>query len=323
MRRRDLVGAIGLAAVWPAAVLAQQPAKVLRVGSASAVPRTFSFTAAFEARMAELGHREGVNFLFDFIQVASVDSYLAAYRGMAVRGVDIFLAGGNESAIRAARAAAPQAPVVFVAIDYDPLAGGWVASLARPGGLATGLFLQQIELTIKRLDLLKVAFPQTISAIMFWDKVSAEQWQTAQGAAAGLGLQLTGVELRDPPYDYEAALSQAPPAARETLIVAASPFFNNDRARLAELALRHRLVSVFPYREHVDRGGLFSYGASLASMSRRAADYVDRIARGAKPADLPVEQPTVFELVINLDTARKIGLEIPVSLLARADEVIE
>ena len=161
------------------------------------------------------------------------------------------------------------------------------------------------------------------AATMFWDRLSADQWQAAQSAAATLGLRLSGIELREPPYDYERALREAPPDHRGMIIVATSPFFFRDRARIADLAFRHRIASMFVFREWVEAGGLLSYGPSLIAQFVRVAEFVDRIARGAKPADLPIEQPTKFELVVNLKTARAIGITIPPSLLAQANEVIE
>ena len=211
----------------------------------------------------------------------------------------------------------------MIAIDYDPLALGYVMSLARPGGNITGLFLQQIELAAKRVQLMKDAFPDRQAATMFWDAASADQWQATQDAAATLGLRVAGIELREPPYDYERAFAQSPPDHRNELLVMTSAFFYLDRARLAELVLRHRVVSMFGTREWVDAGGLVSYGASLPRLYRRAAEFVDRLARGAKPSDLPVEQPTTFELIVNLKTAKAIGVTVPTSLLLRADEVIE
>ena len=158
---------------------------------------------------------------------------------------------------------------------------------------------------------------------MFWDQLSADQWQAAQNAATTVGLRLFGIELRAPPYDYERALLDAPPDHRGMLIVATSPFFFRDRAQIADFAFRQRIASVFVFREWVDAGGLLSYGPSLAAQFMRVAEFVDRIAHGAKPADLPIEQPTKFELVINLKTAKAIGIAPSTAILLRADEVIE
>jgi ABC-type uncharacterized transport system substrate-binding protein len=214
-------------------------------------------------------------------------------------------------------------PIVMVAIDYDPIALGFAKSLARPSGNITGLFLQQIELTTKRLEILKSAFPDTQAVTVFYDRTAIDQWQAAQSVAATLGLRLAGVDLGEPPFDYDKALAQAPPDYRGNVFVVASGFFLRDRERLADFALRNRVVSMFWSREPVDAGGLMSYGPSLTVMYRRAAEYVDRIARGARPADLPIEQPTKFELVINLRTAKALGITISPNLMVQADETIE
>ncbi len=175
----------------------------------------------------------------------------------------------------------------MVAVDYDPLARGYVTNLARPTGNLTGIFFQQIELTAKRLQLVKEAFPEVQAVTVFWDRISADQWWAAQSAAAEVGLRLVGIEFREQPYDYERAAAQVPSEGGRVLIVLTSPVFAvPDRARLPEFALRHRLASMFSLREFVNVGGFMSYGASFTAMFRRAAEYVDRIARGAKPADL-------------------------------------
>jgi putative ABC transport system substrate-binding protein len=176
---------------------------------------------------------------------------------------------------------------------------------------------------MKRLQVVKDAFKEMRAATVFWDRISADQWSAARDASTKLGLRLAGIELRGQPYDYDRALAQAGPDYRKYLFVLASPFFFRDRARLADLALQNRIISVFGFREWVDAGGLLSYGPSIVGMYRRAADYVGRIAKGAKPADLPIEQPTKFEFVINLKTAHAIGVDLPPSVLLRADEVIE
>jgi ABC-type uncharacterized transport system substrate-binding protein len=212
----------------------------------------------------------------------------------------------------------------MVAIDFDPFARGYVKSLARPGGNITGVFFQQPDLAVKRAQLLRDAFPALPGATVFWDQVSADQWQTLKKAAEGtLDMHLSGIEFHERPFDYEQALERAAPEDRAALIVMASPYFALDRARLPEFALQHRMISVFYTREYVDVGGLFSYGASFSDMFRRAAEYVDRIAKGAKPDDLPIEQPTKYELVINLRTAKALGISMPTSLLLLAVEVIE
>jgi putative ABC transport system substrate-binding protein len=324
MRRREFITLIGgAAAAWPLAVQAQQPAKMLRVGALSAQPRAAPIWLAFEQRMAELGHKQGTNFSFEFVQVTNIGDYEGGYRELAARNVDIMLATGPEITLKSARAAARTLPIVMLAIDYDPIARGHVTSLSRPTGNITGMHVQQIELAEKRVQILRDAFPDLSSAITFWDELSADQWHSTQTAAATLGFPLAGVKLHDPPYDYEHALAQFGPNHRSCLMVMVSAFFFRDRAILAELALRHKIVSMFGFREWAEAGGLLSYGPNIIDMHRRIADYVDRIAKGTKTADLPIEQPSKFEFVVNLKTAKAIGIEMPTSILLRADKVIE
>ena len=323
MRRREFIALLS-GTVWPGAARAQQPAKkVLRVGTVSALQQSSPQWVAFMRRMAELGYEEGKTFTFDFVQAGNEEEYERGYRILAARELDIILATGPEIALKSALAATRTLPIVMIAIDYDPFARGYVTSLARPSGNVTGVFFQQTELTVKRVQLVRDGFPDISAAIMFWDQLSADQWQAAQNAAATLGLRLFGIELRTPPYDYERALHEAPPDYRGILIVATSPFFFRDRARIADIAFRERIASIFVFREWVEAGGLLSYGPSIAAQFVRVAEFVDRIARGAKPADLPIEQPTKFELVVNLKTAKAIGIKLSTGILLRADEVIE
>jgi len=211
----------------------------------------------------------------------------------------------------------------MVAINYDPLSLGYVPILARPGGNVTGVFLRQIELTGKRLDLLKEIIPGMSRTVVLWDAESADQLGAAETAAQTLKLPLKSVELRNPPYDYDGALEIADPRPDDALLLMMSGFFFSDRDRLAALALRRRLPSMFGDRAYADSGGLITYGPSIPGMFRTAAEYVDKILKGTPPADLPVQQPTTFELVINLKTANALGLTVPQSMLMRADEVIE
>ena len=324
MRRREFIAVVGGAATWPLTVRGQQPPSFVRVGLTGVQPRTAAIYVAFVERMAELGYEEGKNFSFEYVQVANVAGYEAGNRELAGRKVDILLASGPEISLKSALATAGTRPIVMVAIDYDPLARGYVRNLARPGGNVTGISFQQIELTEKRLQIVREAFPDVPAIAVFWDEISADQWHAAENAAPKLGLRLAGIEFREQPYDYERTFAQLPPEHRRVLMVLTSPVFAvPNRARLPDFALRHRMASIFFLRQYVDVGGLMSYGASFTAMYRRAAEIVDRVARGAKPADLPIEQPTTFEFVANLKTARALGLHIPPTFLARADEVIE
>ena len=322
MRRREFIKLAGTAAVWPIAAHAQQAPKTLRVGTANVQPRTAPQWIAFVQRMAELGYREGDNFIYDHIQIPNADAWEASYRTIVAQKPDIVLGSGPERSLHAAIAAADGLPVVMIAVDYDPVVKGYVRSLSRPSGNVTGVYFQNVELVGKRLALVKEAFPDVTTMTVFWDKASADHWAALQAVAPRSGLKLNGIEFREQPYDYDRAFAEAA-ASGKFFYAGGSPFFFLDRTRLAELAIRHRMVTIGELREHVIAGSLMSYGPSLTAMFARAADYVDRIAKGAKPADLPVEQPTKFELVINLNTAKALGLELPASVMARADEVIE
>jgi putative tryptophan/tyrosine transport system substrate-binding protein len=211
----------------------------------------------------------------------------------------------------------------MVAIDYDPLTKGYIASLAHPGGNITGVFLQQIELTAKRLELFKEAVPDMRRVALLWDRVSTDQYEAAGKTAEAIGVPTISLNFRAAPYDYEHVLAEAGIGPGDGMMVMSAPDFFVDRERLAIQVLRRRIPSIFTSREWVDAGGLMSYGSSSTGMCRLAARYVDKILKGVKPADLPVEQPTRFELVINFKTAKALGLTIPPMILARADEVIE
>ena len=322
-RRRNFLGlAAGATVTWPLGALAQST-KTLRVGTAFPLPRTVPFWVAFEQKLLSLGYRDGQNFIFDYVQPPGFDGSDAAYREIVARQPDILVAAGPEQSLKAARAATDKLPIVAIAVDYDPVARGYVTNLARPTGNITGIYFQSNELMGKRLQLLKQIVPGVTAATVFWDRSSAEGWAALQYVAPRLGLRLTGVEFRERPYDYEKAIAVVAPADRTALIAAGSPFFFQDRAILGELGLRFRTPIMLNTRDSTLAGGLLSYAASLPSMFELAADYVDRVARGSKPADLPILQPTKFELTINLRTAAALGLTVSPELLAQADEVIE
>ena len=226
MKRREFITLLGGAAAWPLGARAQQAGKkMLRVGTVSALQQSSPTWAAFMRRMAELGYQEGKTFVFDLVSATSEEDYETGYRTLAAREPDIIMATGPESALKSALAVTRTLPIVMIAIDYDPFARGYVTNLARPSGNVTGVVFQQIELAAKRIQLIKDAFRDRPAATMFWDRLSADQWQAAQSAAATLGLQLSGIELRELPYDYDAALDQAPLDHRDILIVPTSPFF--------------------------------------------------------------------------------------------------
>jgi len=306
---------------------AQPPTKVARVGYLvpTSSPGVRAIFTAFEQELRALGYVEGQNLVIEFRNAEGHGERLPALAAELVqRHVDVLVAGGHEGILRAARQATSTLPIVMVAVDYDPIALGYIAGLPRPGGNITGLFLQQIEVTGKCLELLKNALPQVTRVAVLWDAISADQFRAAEGAARVLGVQLQSLELRNPPaYDYASALEAAAREGAEALLVLRSPLFGRDRDRIIALAVQYRLPTMFPSRIWVEAGGLMSYGADTIDMYRRAATYVHKILKGAKPADLPVEQPIKFELSINLKTAQTLGITMPPSLLILADEVIQ
>jgi putative ABC transport system substrate-binding protein len=327
VRRRAFIGTCGVAAALSLAppLRGARGAGVLRLGILSATPRKGPlWEGGFERRLKELGYSDGQNSAIEFVQAPLQDEPIRAAATKLVRdGVDIIVAGGHQYLAKGALDATKTLPIVTVALDYDPLALGYIKSLARPGGNLTGVFAEQISLTAKRLQLIKQAAPENRKIIVFWDRACASQWHAAQEAATGLDLELHGAEFRERPYDYDRALGEIPADHRGGLVVLMSPFFFEDRDRLAEFTLRHRLPSISGLREAAAAGGLLSYGSNLVALFERLADYVDRIVKGTKPADLAVEIPTKFELVINLRTAKALGIAMPQALMVAADEVIE
>ena len=320
--------ALGLL-VAPLAAEAQQPGKVARVGFLGITAPDCSAPSptckAMAQGLRDLGYVEGENLVIEFRTAEGQLERLPTLAAELVqRKVDVLVAGGPEVILRAARQATSTLPIVMVAVDYDPMALGYIAGLPRPGGNITGLSLQQIEVTGKCLELLKDALPQVTRVAVLWDAVSADQFRAAEGAAQVLGVQLQSLELRHPPaYDYDSAFAAAAREGAEALLVLRSPLFGLGRDRLIALAAQHRLPIMSSVLTLVEAGGLMAYGADTADMYRRTATYVDKILKGAKPADLPVEQAMKFKLIINLKTAKALGITMPSSLLILADEVIQ
>jgi putative ABC transport system substrate-binding protein len=309
----------------PLAADAQLSGRVVRIGILSAGnPCSAPQWLAFAQRLHELGYIEGQNLEIAFRNAEGIAERLATFATDLVQlKPDMIVAVGIEASIRAAKQATSTIPIVMVAIGFDPIALGYVTSLAKPEGNIAGMFFHQPELTGKRLQLLKEALPEVSRVAVFWDTFCADQLREAEAAAQLLGIQLQPVELRDPPYDFERAFTTVAEGGAQALLGLASPVFFFERARRHDLARRNRLPTMSPLRENTEVGALMAYGASLAYMFRRAADHVDKILKGAKPADLPVEQPTKFELVINLRTAQALGLTISPTLLFQADQVIK
>jgi putative ABC transport system substrate-binding protein len=305
---------------------AQPAQKVFRVGilNASSTPRTAPIWAAFAHGLQELGYIEGQNLVIEYRKGdGQADRLPGLAAELAALPVDVILASGPEAVLRAASQATRTIPIVMMALNYDPLSNGYIASLARPGGNMTGVFFMQLTLSGKRLELLKKTLPQITSVFALYDKFAVDQLKATAEAASTLGLQLQSLELQDPPYDLESAMAAAVQAGAEALVVFGSPVFYSQRDQVTALAVKHRLPTMFPFRHWVELGGLMSYGANLTDMFRYAATYVDKILKGANPAHLPVEQPTTFELVINQKTAEQIGVAIPPIVLFQADKVIQ
>ena len=325
MKRREVLLGLATAAFGKvSAIRAQAAAESLRMVAVLMTPPTASYWVAFMKRLRELGYREGENLMVDVFDGREEAGHLVeSLKERINKGVNVVVASGPEITLKLAIAATSTLPIVMIAFDYDPLALGYIRTLARPGGNVTGLFVQQIEQAVKRLELIREAFPKAQAATVLWDNLSFDHWEAVAKAAKTLGIRVVGIGLHEQPYDYEGALADATMETVGLLVPMASPIFFVDKERLVDCALKHRMAMMWAVREMTEIGGLMSYGVSLDGTMRRAAEYVDRIARGARPADLPVEQPTKFELVINLKTAKALGVTVPPSILARADEVIE
>jgi putative ABC transport system substrate-binding protein len=333
VKRRQFIRLLGgAAAAWPLAAGAQQPtSKVFRVGfmvtGSLRSPEQRSMTDAFRQGLRERGYLEGQNIVIEY---RAAEGKIERFTELAAELVDLrpdLIVASNTPAARAARQATTTIPIV-VAVMGDPVKDELVASLARPAGNVTGMTFLGPELASKRLELLKQALPAMLRVAALWhpgaygESTMTEMMGKMETAAATLLVRLQPVEVRGPAEFDGAFLAMARERA-DALIVLPSPMLFSERRHIVDLATQNRLPSIAMAREFVELGGLMSYGASLPDLFRRAGGYVDKILKGARPADLPVQQPTEFELVINLKTAKTLGLEVPPTLLARADEVIE
>jgi ABC-type uncharacterized transport system substrate-binding protein len=329
MQRREFIGLIGGAAAWPLAARAQQPAgRVYRVGylSIGAREQTLYATKAFEEGLRSLGYRIGENVVIEYRFANAEIERLPALAADLVRiGVDIIIAAGGNPATDAAMKATTIIPIVMTTV-VDPVSAGIVASLARPGGNVTGLTVDAGgEILGKRFELLKETLPNLSRlGILFNPDVAVNRSRLTSMAepARVLGLTLVPVEARGLNALEQAFAIMVKERAQAFVVQGDSVMFNY-RGQIAEMALRNRLPAASVQRELAEAGFFLSYGADLRDLYRRSAFFVDRIFRGAKPADLPVEQPTKYELVINLKTAKALGIIVPPTLLTRADEVIE
>ena len=325
-RRTFLAGTGAMLLAAPLAAEAQQAGKQWRIGllGVQGVPSSPGpFFQALEQKLRELGYVSGQNTAIEFRSAEGKDARLPGLAAELVAlKVDVIVTS-TEPAARAAKRATSNIPIVMAGVNYDPIALGFVAGLARPGGNVTGVFYRHLELTAKRLELFKQMLPAVERLTVLSDSLSVDQLKEAEVANTSMRFKLQPLELRNSPYDIGSALSAAMRSHAEALFVLESAFIFRERMQIAQLALKNRLPASFAFREYVDAGGLMAYGANFVDMAGLAAGYVDKIFRGAKPADLPVQQPTKFELVINLKVAKTLGLTIPQSVLLRADEVIQ
>jgi putative tryptophan/tyrosine transport system substrate-binding protein len=324
MRRREFITLVGGATAWPFAARAQQPAKQPTIGFLGGQSRsTMShLEAAFVQRLRELGWIEGSNIAIERRWVEGHDERAAEVAAEFVRlKVEVIFAGGTSNAV-AAKQATSLIPIVFVA--GDPVGTGLVASLARPGSNLTGVSTQSSDIAAKRLELMREVVPGLRRLAIMANSASLAamlELREAGEVAGALDLEVASLEVRRA-EDISRAIKSIKGSA-DALLVAADPLLNANRMRINTLAIGARLPTIYYFRDSVETAGLMSYGPNLADLFRRVGDHVDKILRGAKPADIPVEQPTRFELVINLITAQALSLDVPASVLARADEVIE
>jgi len=329
VQRRQFLITVGALLVTPLAAEAQQAAKIARIGYlTSSQGVNPHLPEAFRQGLRDLGYVEGRNLVIEYREAGGKADRLPALAAELVAlKVDVIVAAPGTLAARVAKQATRTIPIVFAVVG-DPVGSGLVTSLARPGGNVTGLSNLASELVGKRLELLTQAVPGVSPVAVLWfpgalgARTDKDMLEEAEVAARGLGVRLQFVEARDP-ADFDRAFSDMTRARAGALTLLPANMFLREHRRLVDLAAKNRLPAVYPWREGVDAGGLMSYGANLADLQRRAATYVDKILKGAKPGDLPIEQPTKFELVINLKTAKDLGLTIPPSVLARADDLIQ
>ena len=326
--RRQFITAIGGAAAWPLAARAQQLAgRTARIGIVRPSLDNPVVSLGYPAFLDELkksGFIEGQNLTIEVVREDQDAQRLFAETAELVRSnVELLVVSGSEITLQAAIAASRTIPIAMLAINFDPIARGYVKSLARPGGNITGVVSLQTELAEKQVELLTQAFPERTRLAVLWDKLSADQFSAAERQARSLRLDVRSLKLENPPYDFDAAFQSLAEGSPQMLLVLSSPFFTPSRSHIAELAIQQRLPTMFIFKTYVQAGGLISYGVDPQAIYRQLGFYVAKILNGTKPADLPVEQAVKFELVINLRTAKAIGVEPSTAIQLRADEVIE
>jgi ABC-type uncharacterized transport system substrate-binding protein len=331
VRRRDFLTILGVAAAWPRLLRAQQAGKIPRIGllvsgSLEKADVRFPFDIVRKA-FAELGYVEGQNIVFEQRGTnGTIEELPAVASELVGLKVDVIFAMATPAG-RAAQRATSTIPIVVGSMG-DPVQDGLVASLSHPGGNLTGTTFLGPELVPKRLALLKELLPAVSKIAVLWhpgafsEQTTSGMLKQVSDMAGGLGLRLQLIEVRSS-EEFERAFANMAKERVDALFPLPSPMLYQERKRLVDLAAQYRLPAVYNAREFVDVGGLISYGASVPELNRRAAAYVDKILKGAKPSNLPVEQPTKFDLAVNRKTAKSLGIDVPSSLLATADEVID
>jgi putative ABC transport system substrate-binding protein len=325
MRRREFISLLGGVAAWPVVARAQQPSrKILRLGILQPGAPPEPLVEAIRQRLRELGYIEGRNLVLEFRWAeGKLDRLTDLTRELIGSKVDVLTTMSTPAAL-AARDATTTIPIVFTAVG-DPVGAGVVPSLARPGGNATGISLLATELSAKRLEVLREIVPDISRVAMLWNDTNPGMVLRArevQDASTKLGVIVQSVGVHDL-ISFDAAFTAIESSRADAVLTLVDPFTREHRKRIVDFAAKRRLPAIYEAREFVESGGLVSYGPSLAAIQRRAAEYIDKIFKGAKPADLPVEQPAKFELLIDMRTAKALNLTIPPSIILRADEVIE
>jgi putative ABC transport system substrate-binding protein len=326
MKRREFITVLsGAAATWPLAARGQQSGKMWRIGYLGFGPAS-SWTnevSALRSGLRDLGYIEGKNILIEFRWAERAEQTLDLATQLVGMNVDVIFAPASTQ-VEPARKVTKTVPIVF-AQHADPVGLGDVASLARPGGNITGLSMLLTELSVKELEIFRETLPQATRIGVLWNPTTPSHptaIKAIEAANGKLGVQLV-LAPAGTVSEIGAAFSTMAQERVAGVLVLGSPLYNAQGPLLAELQLKHRLPEIFANRTNVDAGGLMSYGADLSDLYRRAATYIDKILKGARPADLPVEQASKYALVINLKTAKALGLNIPPTVLARTDEVIE
>jgi putative ABC transport system substrate-binding protein len=325
MRRRRFLAALAVAGCAPRFGRAQQ-GRQYRIGWVATSANTFRepYGDAFVRRLAELGLVEGKNLAIDRRHADNrIENFAKVAAAMAGTRYDVLFAGGPEATLAAAAQASREAPIVVVAIDFDPVATGDVASLARPGGRVTGVSMQQSTLPAKRLELLKELLPRASKIAVLTNEQTQGQLTVLRGTARRLGLRLHVVDLRRPPFDLPAAFAGMAQEKCDGVFVTGSALFAALRSEIIRLAFDSRLPASFQQAQWVELGGLTSYGFNFTAAWRRGAEMVAAVLNGAKTAEMPMEVPAAFELALNLKTARGLGLTVPQTLLLRADRIFE